>query len=45
VEFLEPRRLAQLPGKRVLASARADEEHLHTWTVTSGADGFESPLE
>jgi hypothetical protein len=45
VELFEPRRLTQLPGKRMLASARADEEHLHTRTLASVNDGFESVLE
>jgi hypothetical protein len=42
VKFVEARRLAQLPRERMLASARANEEHLHTWTVASAPDGFES---
>src|SRR4051812_2650968 len=43
VELLEVLRLAELPRKRVLASARPDQEHLHTKTVASALDGFESP--
>jgi len=43
VELREARRLAELPGERVLASARADQEHLHTRTLASGLDGFEEP--
>jgi hypothetical protein len=42
VQLVEARRLAQLPRERVLASARANEEHFHTWTVASAPDGFES---
>ena len=45
VQFVEAWRLAQLPGERVLASARADQEHFHTWTVASAHDGFESGRE
>jgi hypothetical protein len=29
VELCQPRRLAQLPGERMLASARPDDKHLH----------------
>jgi hypothetical protein len=42
VQLVEARRLAQLPRERMLASARANEEHFHTWTVASAPDGFES---
>src|SRR5207302_1414045 len=40
VELVERRRKAQLPGKRMLASARADEKHLHTRTLASVVAGF-----
>ena len=45
VQLVEARRLAQLPRERVLASARTDQEHFHTWTVASAPDGFESGRE
>jgi hypothetical protein len=45
VQLVEARRLAQLPRERMLASARANEEHFHTWTVASAPDGFESGRE
>jgi hypothetical protein len=45
VQLVEARRLAQLPRERMLASARANEEHFHTWTVASAPDGFESRRE
>ena len=45
VQLVEARRLAQLPRERMLASARANEEHFHTWTVASAPDGFESDRE
>ena len=40
MELVEARRLAQLPGERMLACARTDEEDLHTRTVTRREDGF-----
>jgi hypothetical protein len=42
VELREIRRLAELPRERVLASARADKEYLHTRTLPSALGGFES---
>jgi hypothetical protein len=41
VQLVEARSLAQFPRERVLASARADQEHFHTRTVASAPDGFE----
>ena len=38
VQLLEIRGLAQLPGERMLASAGADQEHLHALTVASRLD-------
>ena len=38
VELVEIRRLAELPRERVLASPRADQEHLHTRTLARGLD-------
>src|ERR1700694_4290251 len=42
VELPEVRCLAELPGERMLASARADKEYLHTRTLPSALDGLES---
>ena len=42
MELVEIRRLAEFPGERVLAPARADQKHLHTRTLASGVDEFET---
>jgi hypothetical protein len=42
MELVELRRPGELPGERMLASARPDQEHLHTRTLASAVDGFES---
>jgi hypothetical protein len=42
MELVELRRPGELPGERMLASARPDQEHFHTRTLASAVDGFES---
>ena len=42
VELLEVWCLGELPGERVLASARPDQEHLHTRTLATTLGGLES---
>jgi hypothetical protein len=41
VQLVERRRLAELPGERMLASARAHQQHLHRGEPTATIGGFE----